>query len=101
MPSCTGGAAHFAGKLIGVGDGGLIKLEAFLYCNELPGVSVPEIKSEHSGSTYFKQNSSRSYVSSAANLMVRSVCLPRRVVAKMTRFVAQAIMASLAGLPAA
>ena len=60
MPSCTGGAAHFAGKPIGVGECGPIKLEIFLYCHELPGVSPPDIKSGHTESTRFKQNSSRS-----------------------------------------
>jgi hypothetical protein len=60
VPSCTGGAAQFAGKPIGVGECGPIKLETFLYCNELPEVSLPEIKSEHTESTAFKQNSFRS-----------------------------------------
>jgi hypothetical protein len=36
MPSCTGGATHFGDKPIGVGECGPIKLEIFLYRNELP-----------------------------------------------------------------
>ena len=35
----------FGDKPIGVGECGPIKLEIFLYCNELPGVSLSEIKS--------------------------------------------------------
>jgi hypothetical protein len=37
MPSRMGGAAHFGDKPIGVGESGPIKLEPFLYCNELRG----------------------------------------------------------------
>jgi hypothetical protein len=37
MPSCAGGAAHFADKPIGGGERGPIKSEIFLSCNELPG----------------------------------------------------------------
>ena len=59
MPSCTGGAAHFGDKPIGVGESGPIKLEAFLYYNELPGVFQSEIKSKNSQTYRFKQNSSR------------------------------------------
>jgi hypothetical protein len=40
MPSRMGGAAHFGGKPIGVGESGPIKLEPFLDCNELRGVPV-------------------------------------------------------------
>jgi hypothetical protein len=60
MPSCTGGAAHFADKPIGVGECGPIKSETFPYCNELPRVSLSEIKSEHTESYRFKQSLSRS-----------------------------------------
>ena len=47
MPSCTGGAAHFGDKPMGVGECGPIKLETFLYCNELPGLSLLDIKAKY------------------------------------------------------
>jgi hypothetical protein len=55
MPSCTGGAAHFADNPIGVGECRPSKLQIFLYCNELP-----EIKSKHTESYRFKQNTASS-----------------------------------------
>jgi hypothetical protein len=45
-PSCKGGAAHFGGKPLGVGEYGPVKLEPFTYCNKLRRVSLSEIKSE-------------------------------------------------------
>jgi len=37
VPSCTGGAAQFGDKPTGVDGCGPLKLETFLYCNELSG----------------------------------------------------------------
>ena len=54
IPSCTDGTAHFGEKPTGACERGPLKLETFHYCNELPGVSLPDIKSEQPKSYQIK-----------------------------------------------